>query len=193
MAGWWEGLKGKTQTKKDSSDDYWTDELVVGRYVRRVKEIVDEAGEIGKLLEGLPVRIGPRGSERETKGAIGAALLAFAGAGQEGMDEELMKHIAPEVGRTILAGFCGYKLAEEALALLSLVVVKIACLRRIYEESGNSAKLQWLTGLQDLMNEAGPMFEQTLVEMAPFRTLDAGQIIESLGQRIIVAREQVDK
>jgi hypothetical protein len=132
-------------------------EATLEKYVQRLSEVIEELGEIRKMFEESAARMNPRESE-----------------------SELMRQITNEVNRNRISGFCAYKLAEESMALLSLIAIKVIFLKDTYEQLGSSTRQQKLTHLQNYMNEVEPIIRQTLDDMAPYSTLDSQKIIESM-------------
>lgn len=174
MAGWWKRVKEKARTEMTSSSDYKSDESALDRYARRLSEVEEELAELGKFLEELDEsaneRFDPSASEQET-----------------------YTQVTEKVYNLRIPAFCAIKLAEEGLALLNLIAVRIASLRSIYEQSTSSPKLQKLADLKNHVDEVEPILRKTLDDLAPYSTLDARKIIESVCQRITTARKPGDK
>ena len=137
-------------------------EAILEKYVQRLSEVLQELGEIGKMFEESAAQINPRESETE-----------------------LMRQITNEVNQNRISGFCAYKLAEEGMALLSLIAIKAFSLKDMYEQSDDLTRQKKLTHLQNYVNEVEPIIRQTLNDMAPYNTLDSKKIVESMHQRFM--------
>lgn len=142
-------------------------EAALKKYHRRLSEVLEELGEAGKVFQETSARIN-----------LGAP------------ESELVSRITNDVNKIVrIAGYCAYKLAEEGMALLSLIAIKSSLLKSICEQSGSSVSFH----VQDYINKINdlePMIRQTLDDMAPFSTLESRKIIESVCQRAATRRER---
>jgi hypothetical protein len=141
-------------------NDYVLDDSALDRYFKRLIEVQEELGMLGKIFE--------ESARRMKKGWP---------------EKEIEKRIVEEVNRMRIPGFCAYHLAEEGMALLNLIAVKITLLRKKYEQSANSTRLEGLTKMQKRAEEAEFLMRQTLEAMEPYSTLDAQKIFESTARK----------
>lgn len=154
----------KTESRtvaKGASIMDWSDNLEdsLDKEARRLSEILDEMGLIGKIFEDSAVRVDPKAPK-----------------------EELLKSITLEINRTRVPGFCAYNLAEEALSILKLLSVRIAYLER--EGASRDANLmKKLDKLKEIINDAEPKVRQTIEEMASWKNLDGKEIAEAIAER----------
>ena len=143
------------------SKSWSPDELALGKYIRRLSEVQEELSEIGKILQASADRVNPNQPQ-----------------------EQLLSQITNELNRVRIPGFCAYKLAEEGLALLRLISVKIMLLRQAYENEGNHAEVERMDQLgEQIENSHEPLMLRTLEEMKPYSTMDAKKIIGSIPLR----------
>jgi len=81
--------------------------------------VQEELSEMGKSLQASADRVNPNQPQ-----------------------EQLLSQIRNETNKVRIPGFCAYKLAEEDLALLQLMSVKIILLRQAYENEGDRAEIE---------------------------------------------------
>jgi hypothetical protein len=134
---------------------------------RRLTEILDELGQIGKILEEFTTRLNPE-AERE----------------------ELLKQIALYMNRMKVPGFCGYTLAQEAFLLMQLLSVRITLLSRDQEKSQDAELATKLETARKTIDEAEPFLRQTIEEMEPWGEMNQERIIEAIIQRARARRKQ---
>ncbi|MFX0202192.1 MAG: hypothetical protein ACFFCW_39270 [Candidatus Hodarchaeota archaeon] len=138
-------------------NDYVLDESALDRCIKRLIEVQRELGRLGIIFEQSAARM------------------------EKGWPEqEIEKRIVEEANRIRIPGFCAYHLADEGMALLNLIALRITLLRK---GCANSKRLQKLTEMQEYAEEVEPFMRQTLKAMEPYNTLDARETIESLARK----------
>lgn len=81
-----------------------------------------------------------------------------------------------------IPGFCACKLAEEAVALLGLISLRIGFIQKEYEPSGGSGSLERANEVKDFIErEAEPKIREHLAWAQPYASLDASEILASIG------------
>lgn len=155
------------QAKGESMMD-WSNNLEesLDNEARRLTEILNELGRIGKILEESATRVDP-----------------------EAPEEELLKVITLEINRTRVPGFCAYNLAEEALSLLKLLSVRIALLERNKEKSRDAKLQRKLDNLKEIINETEPKVRQTIEQMKPWSGMEGKKIAEAIAARAAARRK----
>ena len=138
-------------------NDYISDEPALDSCINRLIEVQEELGRLETIFGASSTQMEENVSE-----------------------QEIERLIVKEVNRMRIPGFCAHKLAEEGIALLNLIAVRMILLRQIYEQSGNSAQVQKLTEMQKSIEEIEPLMHQTLEAMEKYKALDARKIIESI-------------
>ncbi len=150
-----------TQAKGESMMD-WSSSLEksLDNEARRLSEILDEIGLIGKILEDSAIRVDPKAPQ-----------------------EELLKSITIEIKRTRVPGFCAYNLAEEAFSLLKLLSARIALLERDKGKSRDANLQRKLDSLKEIINYAEPNVRETVEQMMPWSSMDGKKIAEAIAAR----------
>jgi hypothetical protein len=138
-------------------NEYILDESALDRCIKRLIEVQEELGTVGIIFEDSAARM------------------------KKGWPEqEIEKRIVEEANRIRIPGFCAYHLAEEGMALLNLIALRVTLLRKGYT---NSKRLQKLTEMQKYVEEVEPFMRQTLKSMEAYSTLDAHKIVESIARK----------
>ncbi len=154
MSGW----RQKSKLPNADRTDIKADELALEKYIRRLSEVGEELGKIGRILERSADRVNPNLAE-----------------------EQLTHQILDELNSIRIPGFCAYKLAEEGLILLNLISVKIILLRQAYEKAGNRPQIEKMRRLREHIETLHePLMHTTLQEMRPYSTMDPKKIMESI-------------
>lgn len=152
---WWNRTKS---TSDVTTYNPATDEASLDRCIRRLNEILEEMGTVGKFLE-----------------TIGEMTVS---------DPDSEKRLTAELlGRVRIPGFCGYKLVAEGWTLMELIAVRVVAMRKLYAHSENTEKLRKLDQIQAHTEAVEPGLREALRDMEVYSSLDGktqlGAIIQS--------------
>ncbi len=150
------------QPESPSAPDYnpATDEPSLDRCVRRLREIAEELGPIGRFLEQSGERVAP--------------------------GPDFANRFAAAAERLRIPGFCGYKLVVESWTLMELIAVRVIALRKVYGEygeTGNARKMRKPDEIQAAMQEIESALRKTLASMEVYGSLDGNEQVEAMLKR----------
>lgn len=138
--------------------DYLVDESTLDAQVRRLSEILEELEELKGLLEDTGHDSQPQESS--------AAMTEPA---------------HPLEAEPKIPGFCAWKLAEEASAVLGLISLKVDFIRKEQELSGSSFLLERVNEVQEFLEqEAQPKVRAYRDWAEQYSEVDASQLLNSI-------------
>ena len=122
------------------------DEESLDRCIQRLQDIAEESGRIGVFLEQTqPLEPGPN------------------------FDRQLESRVE----RNRVPGFCGHRLLLESQILVELVAVRVAVLRKVYEERNNESKLARLDKIEAFCDGLEPILSAAMDTMSVFNSLNS--------------------
>ena len=138
--------------------DYLIDEFSLGAQVKRVSEILEELEGLKGLLDDLEGDGQPDGSPNGPT------------------DPAHPLEVDPRI-----PGFCVHKLAEEAVALLGLISLRVEFIRKEQELSGGSVLLERANEVQGFLEqEAGPKIREYQDRAEQYGSADVTDLLASL-------------
>ena len=136
------------------------DESKLDRCVRRLSEIMEELADVGLFLE-----------KSAGKNLKGRGVKSH---------EEFLEMLGREIGTIKGPGYCGFKLLQEAGALIDIIGVRVQYLRGL----GDRANVRKLDAIETFINEKlQPILSVSLDEMSHYSTLDEKRILEALMEK----------
>ena len=132
------------------------------QYTRRLKEVLDEAGELGRLFD-------------LAKDRTNFQLYAS--------EEDLRARIAAWVNEVRVPVFCAHALAEEGFILLKLITVKVIEARESKIINLSLDDVKYLEHLEKLVNESEVALRQAKEAMAIYSSLDGREITQAVLER----------
>ena len=155
MVRWWRRWGKRKRRRGGSSVEM--DRESLERAFRRLGEIADEIAASGRVFE----TVGAQRQRWRTEASARDALSA-------------------SVNRLLVPGFAAHTLAQEGMALLRLMSVRLSALRSAYEASDERRGLTWLAKIESSVKESEPLLRGTLAETAPYSSLSAERVLASL-------------
>jgi hypothetical protein len=141
--------------------DYLIDEFSLEAQVKRISGVLEELEELKGLLEDLEGEGQPNGSPP----------VPTDPAHPLGIDPRI-------------PGFCAHKLAEEAVALLGLIALRVEFIRKEKELSGSSVPLDRANELQVFLEqEAGPRVRADQDWAKRYGSADVSALLAALGKQ----------
>ncbi|TXT25954.1 MAG: hypothetical protein FD131_4413 [Rhodocyclaceae bacterium] len=134
----------------------------LAQYARRLKEVLEEAGEFGRFF-GL------------AKERANFQLCTS--------EEDLRVRIARWVNEVRVPGFCAHALAEEGFILLKLITARVIEARESKTIALSEYDVRFLEQLERLVNESEGALRQAKEEMAIYSSLDGREIAERILER----------
>jgi hypothetical protein len=99
----------------------------------------------------------------------------------KGLAEDFGGDREPEAFDTRIPGFCASKLAEEAVALLGLLSLRVGFIRKEYDPSGISDSLERANEIKGFIEqEAEPKIRDHLDWARPYAHLDVAELLASI-------------
>lgn len=115
----------------------------------------------------------------EALGEIGAAFSSASNlVSSTPKGDNTLQQICEMVNRLRVPGFFAYHLAQEGLALLSVIAASAALAK---ENVGVSEKIN---SIGSHVDEAEPLFRQTIYEMEPYKSMNAKEAVETIAARM---------
>ena len=132
------------------------------QYARRLQEVLEEAGELGRCFDLATER---------------ANFQLYTS------EEDLRARIAGWVNEVRVPGFCAHALAEEGFILLKLITVKVLEARESKTVTLSVDDVKYLKYLEKLVNESEVALRQAKEEMAIYSSLDGREIAQAVLER----------
>ncbi len=155
----------KPQTKVEKAPDISPGDPPLYKSLRRLSEVQEELEAIRKQFEK---------SYSQTKSTD---------------SEEILKRMVAQADELKIPGFRAYHLAQEGMALLSLVSVSTSSLTKFNSSLDVPKRFQKIDSLKKCTRDLEPIFHQTLIDMEPYKALDSNMIIESIASKIAKTKE----
>lgn len=134
----------------------------LAQYARRLKEVLEEAGELGRFFD----------LEKER------ANFQLCTS-----EEDLRARIARWVNEVRVPGFCAYALAEEGFILLKLITARVIEARESKTITLSADDVRYLEQMEQLVNESEVALRQAREEMAIYSSLDGRKIAQAVLER----------
>ena len=100
----------------------------------------------------------------------------------KGLLEDIGGGREPDAFDPRIPGFCSTKLAEEAVALLGLLSLRVGFIRKEYEPSGRSESLDRANEIKAFLEqEAEPKIHEYLDWARPYAQLEVSEVLASIG------------
>ncbi len=109
--------------------------------------------------------------------------LQLAGAGNAAARGDVL---AEYVGRVRVAGFFAYGMAREGIELLRLTAAATGLEQSVSDTAGpaRAGATEEVDQVLRHLEEIGPLLQQTLRDMEPYRELDSAQTLEKIAVRL---------
>lgn len=156
MSSSWDKVKGKDSEAEKSTRQIKAEEESLARCARRLHEILEEEGEIGKLFDEEAKQVN----------------LSLSG-------DEALKACLDSMSRLRVPGFYAYRYAEEGIILIKLIAAKAAYLKMTYEKLGITSESLRLDKILNFVDEQQDIFTSTLEQMSHYEPLDATKVLEA--------------